>query len=1013
MPDQQESVTIRRSCENPRFLLPRSCLFRFRGNCALIALAFLALNSFIASAQSEAGSAAVTGAVLDASGAAAPNAQVVITNKDTLVSRSVTTSNDGRYTISRLPAGRYFITVARDGFKTSRAEDILLNIGSYVTIDVILTIGQVAESITVKDSAPLIETGRSQTSATINEKAVRDLPINGRNFLDFTILAPGVTRDPKIGDLSFAGQRGSANSLLVDGMDANSAFWGQSVGRAGFRNPYSFSQDAVQEFQVNTNSYAPELGRASGGVINVLTKSGTNDFHGTAFWFFRDRAMNANNFFNNRAGIARQPYHFNQFGGNIGGPIFKNRLFFFYNYDGQRNTSPNPVFFPVAVPNDPLSQQAAAELSRYLVPYVTGLRNDIHTAKVDWVVSEKNTISVRYNLHRFLGQNFENPGSQSSEDHTGDSRIGTDSITAAHTWVLGANHVLDQRFSYLREDNPSSVNGQGPETIVRQNGVTMLSFGRANFLPRFVEQNKYALIQTLNWNVGRHAWKFGHDFKFERAQQLNTNLFFGQYTFDSLASFAARRPSAFSQALATQGTDGGNTFPNANEYAFFGQDSWRLTEALTINYGVRYDLFNYAGNGVRNPDPGLAAAGLSTGVMPTDSKNVAGRFGFAYRLDRDGRFLIRGGLGTFYGRLPGLVARTIQAQNGIQVKSFTLTGANMPAYPAILSDIPSTGGATPDIFVMQSDFETPRSHQWSLNLETALAKDYALTIGYLGVRGANLTRVRDINQFPYQPIEARYDDGTPVTVFRRPGASGPQRPNPALGRISLVESGADSIYHGGFIQLSKRYAQGFQIQTSYTFSKVIDTAPEATAFIPNSAAEDPKLVQDTLNPNADRGIGDANIRHRFVLSGVWEIDYARQMRSAWARAILGGWQVSSVVSLQSGRWFSDRSNVDLNNDGNRFTDRPPGAGRNTIEGPGFGAIDLRLSKRFRLWGEGSEFRLIGEAFNALNRVNFSAIQQVPFNYNATSRVFTTNPTYLAPTSAFDPRILQVAARLTF
>ena len=319
-------------------------------------------------------------------------------------------------------------------------------------------------------------------------------------------------------------------------MDANSAFWGQSVGRTGFRNPYSFSQDAVQEFQVATNSYAAELGRATGGVINVLTKSGTNDLHGTGFWFFRDRALNANTFFNNRSGIDRQPYHFNQFGGNLGGPIRKNRLFFFYNYDGQRNTSPNPVFFPTAIPNDPLSQQGAAEIAHYLAPYVTGLRNDIQTAKVDWVARERNSLSVRYNLHRFLGRNFENPGSQSSEDHTGDSRINTDSVTAAHIWVLGSNGVLDQRFSYLREDNPSSVNGNGPETIVRQNGVTMIAFGRANFLPRFTEQSKYALVQTLSWNAGRHAWKFGHDFKFERAQQLNTNLFFGQYTFDSLWS---------------------------------------------------------------------------------------------------------------------------------------------------------------------------------------------------------------------------------------------------------------------------------------------------------------------------------------------------------------------------------------------------------------------------------------------------------------------------------------------
>ncbi|MBC8166542.1 MAG: TonB-dependent receptor, partial [Bryobacteraceae bacterium] len=893
-------------------------------------LALFLLTAAALNAQSEAGTASIAGTIFDPSGSAIPSAEVVLSNVDTGQTRRVETTSAGLYTAVRLPAGRYTLSIHKTGFQPARSEDIALGVGSALTFDVTLHFGTTTETVTVVADIPAIETGRSQTSTVIDRKAVRDLPINGRNFLDFTILTPGVVRDPRAGDLSFGGQRGPANSLLIDGSDANSAYWGQSTGRAGFRNPYSFSQESVQEFQVIASSFAPEIGRATGGVINVITKSGTNQFHGAAFWFFRDRAMNANTFFNNRAGIKRQPYHFNQFGGNAGGPVKKNRLFFFYNYDGQRNTSPNALFLPVSAPGDAASQAGLAELSPYLRPYTTGLRNDIHTVKADWLATARHSLSFRYNLHRFLGVNFENPGPQSAAGHTGDTTLNTDNVTLAHTWVIGTNKLLDQRFLWLGEYNPSSAAGEGPEVIVRQNGITALSFGQGNFLPRRTEQNKYGLVQTFTWNIGAHNWKFGHDLKFERAINLNTNLFFGQYTFDSFADFANRRPSGFAQALPGPGTSGGTTYPNSSAYALFAQDSWRATSRLTLTYGLRYDLFVYEGNSVRNPDAGLAAAGLRTGVLPTDYGNLAGRLGFAYRIGATGRLLIRGGAGTFYGALAGLVPRTIQAQNGLQVASLTLRGNAMPAYPAVLSSIPEGGTAIPDIYVMQNDFKTSRTHQWSLNVEGQVAPDITLTLGYLGARGTQLTRVRDINQFPHEIVAARYSDATPVTFERRPGVSAPARPNAAFGRISLVESGADSIYHAGFIQATKRYSRGLQVQANYTFSKIIDTAPYATAFIPNSAAEDPNLPKDTLRPNADRGIGDANVSHRFAGSAVWDLTWADRAARPSVRWFLGGWQISTVAALQSGRWYSARSNVDLDNDGNRFTDRSPGYGRNTI-----------------------------------------------------------------------------------
>ncbi len=980
----------------------------------MIRVIFILLAALPVFAQSEAGGATINGLVSDPSSASIPEASVQITSLDTGAGRKLLTGASGAFSAVRLPAGRYKISVQKDGFKTIGRSDLVLAVGSVVSLDFRLEVGNTTEAVQVTSSLPVIETGRSQTSTVVNEKSVRDLPINGRNFLDFTILTPGVIRDTRVGDLSFAGQKGTGNSLLVDGMDSNSSFWGQSAGRAGFRNPYSFSQDAVQEFQVNTSGYAPEIGRATGGVVNVITKSGTNDFHGTAFWFFRDRIFNANTFFNNAGRIVRQPYHFNQYGGNLGGPILRNRLFFFYNYDAQRNTTPNPVFFPIAVPADAASQRGAAELAKYLVPYTLRVKNDINTGKVDWLASSKSTISGRYNAHRFLGVGAESPGLQSSLDHTGDTVMNTDSATFTHTYLLGANKVLDQRFLFYREDNPSTANSEGPEVVVRQNGVTMLAFGRANFLPRSYNQKKYNLINTLSWNVGRHSLKFGHDFKFERTINLSTTLFYGQYAFDTLADFANRRPVSFTQALTGPGTDGGLAYPNANEYAFYAQDAWRVNNRLTLNYGARYDLTLYRQGSIVNPDPGLANAGIRTGQIARDYGNIAGRFGFAYRLDNDSRYVLRGGYGMFFGRLPGLTTRLVQTANGIQIQTYSLAGAAIPTYPATLTAPPTTPGAVPDIYVMQPDFRSPQSNQWSLNFETRLDKDTALTIGYLGLRGLRLTRIRDINQFPYQVQQARYADGTPVSFFRRPGTTAPLRPNRAFGRISYIESAADSIYHGVFLQISRRYARNFQVQASYTFSKVIDTAPDPTPSVVASAAEDVKIASDTLNPNVnDRGLGDNHVPHRFVLSATWDLNYFRGLSNPVLRYLAQGWQLSTITTTQVGRALSTRSNVDLNNDGNRFSDRAPGLGRNTLEGPGLATVDLRLSKETRFFGEQVGLRLIGEAFNALNRANFNAIQQTPFNYAVATGVFTPVATFGRPTSTSDPRILQIAARLTF
>jgi hypothetical protein len=978
----------------------------FRVLLAVLCLPALTLSL---AAQSEAGGATVTGAVTDPTGAVVAGAKVTISSDQTGFTREATSTDSGLYAFVRIPIGRYSLTVDKSGFKQVRRTDIDLAVGAVLTLDVQLTVGATSESITVTGEVPLVESTRSQTSTNVNERAVKDLPINGRNFLDFTLLTPGVVRDPRGGDLSFGGQRGTANSLLVDGIDSNNLFFGQSAGRAGSgRNPYSFSQDAVEEFQVNTNGYAPEIGRAGGGVINVVTKSGTNQVHGNAFWFFRDRAMNANSALNKARNIARPPYHYNQFGGTVGGPVVKDKFFYFLSYDGQRNRNPNPVFFPFAAPSDAASQQAVQELSKYLVSYTTGYNNDIGLAKADWNISNTDRLSIRYNAHRFRGENFENSGSQSAREHTGNSNVFTDHLALNYSRVFGSNVVWDARFNFLKDDEPGFANTDAVEVQVRQNNTGYMTFGRNNFSPRYTNSKRYQTIQTLSYLRGSHTYKIGGDLNFERIDNFFPGNFSGSYQFNSLAEFAQRRPFAFTQGFAGAGTNGPLTRPNINELALFVQDSWRAASKLTLNYGWRYDRMSYAQPPVLNPDAGLANLNLRTNRINTDNNNHGARFGFAYRLDNAGRRLVRGGYGIFYARTPSILIGTAHSQNGIQVQTYTLRGDQIPQYPNVLSAPPSGASRTPDIYVVAPDYVQPLTAQWNFNYEMQLGNDWGVTLGYLGVRGYHLSRTRDINLFPAEPIQGRFADGTAATYWGRLATT---RPNRAFGRISLFDSGADSVYHGGFIQVTRRFAQGFQLLANYTWSKVIDTVPDATSVVVGTG-DDAKVAQDTLLPNLDRGRGDADVSHRFVLSGVWDINYYRG-DSAPAKLAVNGWQLSAIWNSRTGQPFSGTVGADINGDANSRTDRAPILGRNTYVLPNVHTVDLRVSKQIPLGSEKIRMRLIGEAFNLTNRVNVSNVNRSPYGFAAATRTFSPLSNFFFPTAVFDPRILQVAAKIEF
>ena len=382
--------------------------------------------------------------------------------------------------------------------------------------------------------------------------------------------------------------------------------------------------------------------------------------------------------------------------------------------------------------------------------------------------------------------------------------------------------------------------------------------------------------------------------------------------------------------------------------------------------------------------------------------------------------MLRGGWGLFYGRTPAILTGTVHTNNGVQVQNYSFTGTAIPVtYPNIMTAIPSSGRTPVNIFAFAPEFDQPQTQHVSLSVETR-RDDYIFTIGYLGVFGDKLNRSRDANLAPMQLFSGSLCTTTVATAVCNPSGAFPyfrrNAPRPVAGyqRITLAEDSGESNYNAVFFQLTKRLSRSFQVQTSYTISKVIDNAPEGTAVLPGNAGDDAKIAWDTLNIGLDRGIGDSDVTHRWVFSGLWDIHYANRMQSAVARRLLGGWQLSTIIQASSGRPFSERVGQDLNNDTNIANERVPYATRNGLRLPSFSTGDLRVAKDVALWREGVvKFKLIGEAFNLTNRTNITGRNAVSYNVNLTNFEFRPNSAYLFDTVAGDPRILQLALKIVF
>jgi hypothetical protein len=927
----------------------------------------ITLFSIVTLAQSQATTGNIEGRVTDQNGAGVPNATVSAKNQATGFEKVSVSDAEGNYRILLLPPGKYSVTAKGSGFADAKYENVTVTVGGQTPLDIQLSVGGTSAVVDVEAQGQIVETGRTSVSSTVNERAIESLPVNGRNYLDFATLTPAVVRDPtRQGDLAVGGQKGTFNSLQVDGADNNNTFFGQALGRTGTRPPYQFSEESVQEFQVNQNGFSAEFGRSAGAVINVVTKSGTNDWHGSAFLYFRDEALNSNTPILAARNAKRPKSQTKQFGGTIGGPIRRDRAFFFFAYDGQRANVPN-VLDPPNFSVQPANIRAL--LAPKLGTYNVGRDQDVYMVKSDIKLNDSNQLVVRFNQQNFTGNNNENSGPLSVEEHSGNSVAKTTTISASVTSTINSSLVNEFRFQYARDREPGEANSTQPEARI-QTGGGFLQLGRNNFSPRETTIKRAQFIDNLTYIRGAHNFKFGYDMNFDRIFNFFPGLFTGQYTFNSYDAFRLNTPASFTQSFAGAGTSGATTEPDFNEYAFFAQDDWRVTNKLTLNLGVRYDFQDLSEPTVKNPSAALAAAGFDTTTRVRDNNNIAPRVGFGYAFSD--RTVARGGYGIFYARTPSIMLATSFSQNGIQVTGVTLNAGQMATigltYPNILSAPPNIAGVTanPSLYLFAKDYAQPYVQQGRLGIEHEFFRNFSVSATYLMFRGVHLSRTRDANLGAPVATGFPAETGQVISILRHPAT----RPLAGFTRISLFESTGDSFYNAIAIEAKRRFTDGLQFVMLYTYSKAKDNKPDQTMVV--VGADDIKGVDNNLIVRADYGRSDLDIPHRFVFSPVYEIGRYKRSDNPVVQQLLGNWTFSGIFALQSGFAYSATITGDANRDGNPSTDRVPGTLRNQFTTPNVYIIDARATKSFT-FSDRYKLSFILEAFNLFNRSNIATV----------------------------------------
>jgi hypothetical protein len=802
-------------------LLPFSSLARpILARAVFVILAgTLLLLSGGASAQ-DASTGAVRGTVLDPSGGAIPEATVVLLNTANGFRYSMATDSQGRFVFDMLPPGDYSARATAPGMSAQMTPRLQVAVGGLTDLQFKLTVAEAKETVTVSGAPPLVETQPTAVSSWIETRAIDELPLDGRRFTDLALMTPGVTQDPRgmtsgsNGDLAFGGIRGFQSSYLVDGADNNNAFFSQARGR--YRAPYQFSNEVVQEFRVSSNTYGAELGRSGGAVVNVVTKSGSNQLHGSDFYFLRDSGFGATHPFLDFKPHDQQQ----QFGFTLGGPIQRNRTFFFAGFDQHIFRVPIVVGFldgsSHLVPQagqEPLHDgdyeasdmglvfATANQLSNLAGSYPAQMLGNAGFFKLDVALTPHEALAARINTSRYWGQNnvFLDPASPLTTFATSDNgqeqvatETGSLSLTSALSWRL----ISHLRAQFSRDLQQSVSNSSEPLTRISS---VIDGFGRSSILPRQTREHRLHVTETISLEGHRNSWKLGGDALLTWIYNFFPSESGGEYIFDPikvaplscldqppftcqpmeggleltpLRAYAHNTPKYYIQNFGNA-----TSHPDTNEYAGFLQDSIRVTNHFALTIGGRYDLQTFTRKGlVSNP------LWPDSGKVPYEPYNFAPRVGWAYSIGNTRPLVVRAGYGWFYTRIPQIYTWTIATDNGISSQNLFLDNSNyydhqiFPQYPNPLVSCPTTAAscslpasfaqfAQAGISSFSPNFRTPKVEQASLSMEREVSHRLAVGVSYMYVHGEDLIRARDVNLPPPVPVQYPVYDSSGVNFL--------------------------------------------------------------------------------------------------------------------------------------------------------------------------------------------------------------------------------------------------------
>lgn len=987
------------------------------------ALVFFLLTAF-SSAPGQSTNASLTGRLTDPAQALVVDAKVAAISVTRSVRYETSTNDSGEYHLANLPPDNYDLEIEKPGFKKLVKPNVILHVQDTLRIDFELTIGDVAEIVTVEAGAPVLNTESPAVSTVVDKTFVENVPLNGRSFQNLIALTPGVvltvTSQNDQGQFSVNGQRADANYFTVDGVSANFGVTGaptlvQTAGgslpalsASGGTNSL-VSVDALQEFRIQTSSFAPEFGRTPGGQISIVTRSGTNAFHGTLFEYFRNTVLDARDWFVNANNLPKPQEQQNDFGGVAGGPIRRDKTFFFFSYEGLRLRQPSSL--QTAVPDNAARQTAPAASQPYLNAFPVangpalgaGLAQfnasfsnpstlNATSIRLDHILSSRASLFARYN---YSPSSVEQRGPFFASGRVLSTRnVMSSSI---HTFTTGLTHLITPGISNEVRANYSNnrvtinyvMDDFGGAVPLPDSLLFPASFTSADSLFLFIvggagqyahgkqgvnEQRQINVLDNLSVIKGSHQLKFGVDYRW--LAPFTSPFGYRQFFFFSGVNAnpggALSGTVSFAQPTAYQGSA-----LLSQNLSLYGQDTWKISPRLTLTYGLRWDVNPplrgkdsasdpVTVTGINNP-ASLSLAPPGTPLYQTTYGNVAPRIGLAYQFQGLRRWdaVVRAAFGTFYDLGQGSLGAVASffpylVSRNLSLAPFPLSPQNAAAPAFTLNPPVST------IFVAVPDLKLPRTYQWNLALDQSLGNDQSLSLTYLGAAGRDLLRT--------------------TQLFN---------PNPTFQSVTITDNSASSDYHAMQIKFQRRLSRRFQALASYTFSHSIDIASSDASSNFNTATA-------IADPNVDRGNSDFDIRHSFTAGTTYDLPFSSSHRIA--HHMFSGWSfqtfmlarsappvnIAGATFVAAGTLLAPRPNliagVPLAIRGSQFPGgkifnraafvaAPAGTqgnfGRNVLRGFGAWQVDAGLLRQFRLT-ERIGLRFRAEFFNIFNHPNFGS-----------------------------------------